>query len=127
MKRLLLIVALVLVSLPAAAQTSVTFDHSDFATANYYEGGYFSLTVKADHTCDFAATPASSPMATLDNLGKPVTTTGVGMTAPLVSHPIGCYVYKVRVLDLSGLYSAWSVPSDPFADLPAAPGKPVRK
>jgi hypothetical protein len=119
-----------LVALPAAAQTqnpsSVTFDHADFATAAHYDGGYFQLLVKVDNTCDLLSAPAVAPMAT-DNLGKPATTTGVSMSATLSAKPIGCYVMKVRVLDASGLYSDWSLPSDPFVRKPATPGKPVAK
>jgi hypothetical protein len=119
-----------LVALPVGAQTqnpsSVTFDHVDFATAAHYDGGYFQLLVKSDNTCDLLSAPAVSPMAT-DNLGKPSTTTGVGLSATLTAKPIGCYVMKVWVLDASGLYSDWSLPSDPFVRKPATPGKPVAK
>jgi hypothetical protein len=100
--------------------TSVQFDHTDFATATRYDGGYFLLPVKADNTCDMVATPGVSPVQT-DNLGKPATTTGVGMQGSLVAKPIGCYVYKVRALDASGLYSEWSSASNPFLKRPATP------
>jgi hypothetical protein len=133
MRRLMLTIltlVLALVALPAAAQvpnpTSVTFDHADYATASRYDGGYFQLLVKADGACDLLSAPATSPTAT-DNLGKPVTTTGVGMSAALTARPIGCYVYRVRVLDVSGLYSDWSLPSDPFVKRPATVGKPAVK
>jgi hypothetical protein len=134
MKRPLTLLAFTVLSclfaLSASAQTSnpsaVTFDHVDFATAAHYDGGYFALLVKADNTCDLLSTPAVAPMAT-DNLGKPATTTGLGMSAPLVAKPIGCYVYKVRALDASGLYSDWSLPSDPLVKRPATVGKPVVK
>lgn len=130
MRNAILVTACILMALPAAAQTpnptSVTFDHADFATAAHYDGGYFQLLVKADNTCDLLSTPGVSPMAT-DNLGKPATTTGVSMLATLTAKPIGCYVMKVRVLDASGLYSDWSLPSDPLVRKPATPGKPVAK
>lgn len=125
-----LLLALVFVPALASAQvpnpTSVAWDHTDFASASRYDGGYFALLVKADNTCDLLSTPAVSPTTT-DNLGKPATTTGVGLSATLVARPIGCYVMKVRVLDASGLYSEWSLPSDPFVRRPATPGKPVAK
>ena len=130
MRKAILLAACVLMALasPAMAQipnpTTVVFDHVDFATAAHYDGGYFLLPVKADNTCDLLAVPAASPVMT-DNLGKPTTTTGVGQTAALVARPIGCYVYKVRALDLSGLYSDWSAASDPFVRRPATVGKPV--
>ena len=130
MKRLLLTLLLSLLALPVGAQTqnpsAVTFDHTDYATAAHYDGGYFALLVKADNTCDLLSTPAVVPMAT-DNLGKPATTTGLAMSATLTAKPIGCYVLKVRVLDASGLYSDWSFPSDPFVRKPASPSKPVAK
>lgn len=127
----LLVLALVLVAWPTEAQvitnpTSVTWDHSDFATATRYDLGYFLLPVKADNTCDTAATPAATPVVT-DNLGKPATTTGIGMTAPLGAKPIGCYVARMRVLDASGLFSDWSLVSNPFLRRPATPGLPAIK
>jgi hypothetical protein len=101
--------------------TAVTFDHVDFSTADHYEGGYFALLVKADNTCDTVSAPAATASRT-DNLGKPATTTGLGMTTNLVAKPIGCYVYKVRALDVSQLWSAWSGASGPFVRNPATPG-----
>lgn len=115
-----------MLSAPASAQTSVTFDHVDYASAARYEGGYFAQVVTAGGVCDTASAPATTATA-LDNLAKPATTTGVGMSAPLVAKPIGCYVYKVRAYDVSGLVSEWSAPSDPFSRKPATPGKPVVK
>lgn len=106
--------------------TSVVWDHTDFATATRYDGGYFALPVKPDNTCDLTAVPGTSPTQT-DNLGKPATTTGLGMSAGLVARPIGCYVYKVKALDASGLFSDWSLASDPFVKRPATPGKPAVK
>jgi hypothetical protein len=131
MKRLVFAVLLLLVcAVPASAQITnpitVVFDHADFASASRYEGGYFLLPVKADNTCDLLATSGASPVQT-DNLGKPATSSGVGMSSNLVSKPIGCYVYKVRALDVSGLYSLWSAPSDPFVRTPVTPSKPVVK
>lgn len=126
----LMAAGLLLLSGAAGAQTvnpsAVTFDHVDYATAAHYDAGYFALLVKADGTCDLLSTPGASPTVT-DNLGKPVTSTGVGMSAPLTARPIGCYVLKVRVLDVSGLYSDWSASSDPFWRKPAVPSKPVAK
>ena len=117
-------------ALPLSAQTmnptTVVFYHVDFGSATRYDGGYFALPVTAANLCDLVATPAANPVMT-DNLGKPATTTGVAMSAPLVARPIGCYVYKVRALDASGLYSDWSTPSDPFERKPATPGKPAVK
>lgn len=106
--------------------TSVVWDHADFLTATRYDGGYFALPVKADNTCDLAATPGTAPTQT-DNLGKPATTTGISMSANLVARPIGCYVYKVKALDASGLFSDWSLASDPFVRRPSTPGKPAPK
>lgn len=130
----LMVLFAVLVSLPppAVAQTvivrpsGVMFDHPDgFASAQKYELGYFLYPV-AGGDCNFAGTPGAAPVQT-DDLGKPTTTTGIGMTAPLVAKPKGCYKAKVRVLDVSGLYSEWSTDSDPFKFPPAAPGKPAVK
>jgi hypothetical protein len=106
--------------------TAAVWDHVDFATAVRYDLGYFLLPVKADNTCDTAAAPAASPVLT-DNLGKPVTTTGLGLTAPLVGKPIGCYVARMRALDASGLFSDWSLVSNPFLKRPATPGLPAIK
>lgn len=120
----------VLAPWPALAQiqnpSAVLWDHADFASASRYDGGYFALLVKADNTCDLVSPAATTPTK-VDNLGKPATTTGVGMAGTLQARPIGCYVYKVRALDASGLYSDWSSPSDPFERTPATPGKPVVK
>lgn len=130
MRRLMLALLFVLLALPAAAQiqnpTTVTFDHTDFASASRYDGGYFALLVLPSNACDLASTPAVAPTKT-DNLGKPATTTGVGMSTALVSRPIGCYVYRVRALDVSGLYSDWSPASDPFVKTPSAVTKPALK
>ena len=117
-------------ALPAAAQTvnptTVVFDHVDYVTATRYDGGYFLLPVLPSGLCDLLAVPPVAPAMT-DNLGKPATTTGVAMTTALVARPIGCYVYRVRALDVSGLYSDWSAVSDPFVKRPATVGKPVVK
>jgi len=121
---------LVLCAVPATAQivnpTTVTWDHPDYASAVSYDLAYFALPVKADHTCDWAGVPAPSPQIT-NTIPKPATTTGVGMSATLVSKPVGCYVAKMRALDVSGLFSTWSDSTDPFAHLPAATSKPVVK
>ena len=106
--------------------TTVVFDHADHATATGYFGAYFALPVLPSGLCDTAATPAASPAMT-DNLGKPTTTTGVAMSTALVARPIGCYTYKVRALDASGLYSEWSAASNPFARTPATPSSLVIK
>jgi hypothetical protein len=108
----------------ANAQTvnpqAATWDHTDFATATRYDLGYFALPVLPNNTCDLAATPGASPTVT-DNLGKPPTTTGFGMTANLVAKPVGCYVAKLRALDASGLFSDWSLASNSFLKRPATP------
>lgn len=106
--------------------TTVTFDHVDFLSASRYDLGYFTLIVKSDNTCDTVSAPALNP-SVVDNLGKPATTTGVGITAALVARPIGCYVAKVRALDLSGLFSEWSDISNPFVKRPATPGNLAAK
>jgi hypothetical protein len=130
MRRLLFVLLVLLLALPASAQTvnpsTVVFDHVDYLTAAHYDGGYFLLPVLPSGLCDLLAVPAVAPAMT-DNLGKPSTTTGVAMTTALVARPIGCYVYKVRALDVSGLYSDWSAASDPFMRKPAAVSKPVVK
>jgi hypothetical protein len=130
MRRLILATVLVLVATVAQGQTvnpaSVTFDHVDYATASRYELGYFALAVTAGNACDLVTAPASMPLM-VDNLGKPTTTTGVGMSASLVARPIGCYVARVRALDASGLYSDYSLPSDPFVRRPSTVAKPVLK
>lgn len=120
----LLVLLSLLVALPVGAQTqnptTVVFDHSDYASAASYQGGYFALIVLPAGTCDLASTPAVAPTKT-DDLGKPQSSNGVGMSAPLVSRPIGCFVYRVRAVDVSGLISEWSLPSGPFSKLPATP------
>ena len=136
MKRLIVVALafalLGLIAGAASAQTvivkpsGVTFDHPDgFASAQKYELGYFLYPVSGGD-CNFAGTPGAAPVQT-DDLGKPTTTTGIGMAASLVAKPKGCYKAKVRVLDTSGLYSEWSTDSDPFKFPPAAPGKPAVK
>jgi hypothetical protein len=95
-------------------------------TATRYDLGYFLLLVKPDNTCDVVSAPGTTPTV-IDNVGKPATTTGLGMTAPLVAKPIGCYVARVRALDASGLYSDWSVVSNPFLKRPATPVLPAVK
>ena len=135
MKRLILVAlvfALMGFASTALAQTvivkpsGVSFDHPDgFSSAQKYELGYFLYPV-ANGDCNFAGVPGAAPVQT-DDLGKPTTTTGIGMTAPLSAKPKGCYKAKVRVLDISGLYSDWSVESDPFKFPPASPGKPAVK
>lgn len=105
---------------------SVVWDHTDYATASRYDGGYFAIPIKADGTCDLVGIPATSPAMT-DNLGKPNTTTGISMSSSLVAKPIGCYVYKVRAFDASGLYSDWSAASGPFVRKPSIPTNPVVK
>jgi hypothetical protein len=126
----MVLICAVLVSGAASAQivnpNAVVFNHTDYASASRYDGGYFALPILANNTCDLQAQPASSPV-TIDNLGKPTSATGVGITASLVAKPIGCYVYKVRALDISGLYSDWSAPSDPFERRPASPSNLVVK
>ena len=129
-KRLVILAAAaLLVAGMAQAQTAnptaVVFDHVDFASATSYSGGYFLMPTIAG-VCDLAGTPAAAPVMT-DNLGKPTTTTGVAMTAPLGAKPIGCYVYRVRVMDSSGLYSAWSPASNIGQRLPLAPSVPAIK
>lgn len=115
----------------AFAQTPVNnpqaamWDHVDFSTAQKYELGYFLFpTLNGD--CNFNGTPGAAPVQS-DDLGKPPTTTGVGITAQLIARPKGCYKAKVRALDVSGLYSEWSEFSDPFLRRPVGPGKPVVK
>ena len=126
------IVALVLLAPAAQAQTpvvnptAVTWDHTGWETAVSYDLAYFALPVKADHTCDWTAQPAASAQVA-NTIPKPATTTGVGMSALLVSRPVGCFVVKMRALDGSGLVSEWSAATDPFAHLPATPGRPVLK
>lgn len=128
MRRLMLVAVMLMAATVAQAQivnpSAVAWDHVDFASAAHYDGGYFALPVTVANTCDLLAVPAPSPVMT-DNLGKPATTTGVGMSALLVARPIGCYVMRLRVLDASGLYSDWSVASDPFLRRPSTPTKPV--
>lgn len=130
MRTLGLFVLGLLLAVSASAQvtnpSAVVFDHTDFATATSYEGGYFAMTVKADRTCDAAATPAVSPTQT-DVWAKPATTTGIAMSATLVARPIGCWIMRVRAIDASGLASDWSLPSDLFLRKSAAPGKPTHK
>lgn len=114
----------------ASAQTvvydpsTVVWDHADFATATRYVLGFFALPVLPSGACDAMAIPAASPATTRD-IAKPVTTTGIGMSASLPSYPVGCYVAKMQAVDVSGLVSAWSDLSDPFGRRPAATSRPV--
>lgn len=110
---------------PVEKPTTAVWDHTDFATTQKYELGYFAYLVAAGN-CDFASTPGASPTQT-DDLGKPSTATGVGITAPLGAKPKGCYGAKVRALDASGLWSEWSELSNPFFRRPGPPGKPAVK
>jgi hypothetical protein len=132
MKHLFLALALTLFALPACGQTflnktaGVVWDHTDFATALNYEVGYFLQTVKPDRTCDTLAAPAASPALTV-TVPKPATTTGVGMTGSLTSNPAGCFVVRMRAIDVSGLASDWSEQTDPLARKPLVPSKPVIK
>jgi hypothetical protein len=126
MKRLLLVVTLILTAATAEAQSAVVWNHTDWSDTASYELGYFALPVLSTHQCDLAAPIPENPVS-VDNLGKPVTTTGVDMQAPLPTRRIGCWALKIRALSVDGLYSLWSVPSDPFAWQPAAPSKPVKK
>lgn len=96
---------------------TVQWDHDGYATASRYDGGYFLLLVKSDNTCDTVSSSGTNPVQ-IDNLGKPTTTNGIAMVSNLVAKPIGCYVFKVRVLDVSGLFSDWSPQSNPFVDSP---------
>jgi hypothetical protein len=110
---------------PVEKPTTAVFDYAAYQTAQKYELGYFAYPV-LNGTCNFTAAPGSAPTQT-DDLGKPATTTGIGITAPLVARPIGCYGAKVRVLDVSGLYTDWSPMSNSFFTRPPAPSAPVVK
>jgi hypothetical protein len=129
----LAILLLTIAALPAAGQaprnvrgsrdvvsnpTVVSWDHVDFAATASYQGGYFAIAT-SNGACDVSATPATDPTST-ENLGAP-NTTGTSMTGTLTAKPAGCFVYRIRALGTSGLYSAWSVASDPFGFPPAAP------
>lgn len=105
---------------PVEKPSSVVWDHPDFATATSYTFGYFLLPVNADGTCNVSAPTAAEPVKT-DTFAKPATTDGVGMSALLVAKPIGCYIAKMRALDVSGLLSEWSIPTGPFVFRPTAP------
>jgi hypothetical protein len=112
---------------PLTAQAQVTqnpttsiWDHETFATATRYEMRYYLLPVKADNTCDLTATPGATAY-TIADMGKPATTTGIAMSAPITVKPIGCFVARVRALDASGLWSLESLNSNPFVYLPPAP------
>ena len=111
---------------PIGKTASVTWDHSDYATAASYEVGYFLQSVKVDRTCDTASVPAAAPALTV-TVPKPATTTGLGMSGSLSSNPTGCYVVKMRAIDVSGLASDWSEQTDPLARKPVTTGKPVLK
>jgi hypothetical protein len=129
-----ILLALVAFAAPVAAQTVVDrpttlmWDHdlASYASTAKYVMGYFLLPVKADNTCDTAATIPAAPVQTSD-IAKPATTTGIDLTAPIPSHPIGCYVGKLRAVDVSGLLSDWSNATGVFVIRPASPSKPVVK
>ena len=116
----LLFAAPVWAQTPVESPSSVTWDHSDYATAASYTFGYFLLPVNPDGTCNVSAQPAAQPYM-VDTLPKPATTDGLGMSGTLVARPIGCYIAKLRAVDQSGLLSAWSDPTVPFIFRPAAP------
>jgi hypothetical protein len=110
---------------PVEKPTTAVWDYAAYATAQKYELGYFAYPAIGGN-CNFAGTPGVSPTQT-DDLGKPATTTGLGLTAPLIARPIGCYGAKVRVLDASGLWTEWSPMSNSFFTRPPAPSGLVVK
>lgn len=118
----ILLLALLLPSV-AAAQTVVTnpllvtFDYSAWRTAAEYQGAYFQLLVKPDGTCDTVTVPSPDPTTT-DTLTPSAPSSGINLTASMSAKPIGCYAYKVRARDVSGLWSLWSDVSNPFATPP---------
>jgi len=124
----LAVLALALCAVPVAAQavvehpTTLVWNHelASYASTSKYVMGYFMLPVKADNTCDTAATVPASPVQSTDIL-KPASTTGIDITTTIPSHPIGCYVAKLKALDVSGLFSDWSNATGPFVNRPASP------
>lgn len=93
--------------------TVVSFTHKDYATAERYIGGYFAVPLKADGTCNPNGTPTGDPEYIID-LGNPLT--GVSGSTALRVKPLGCWAYRIRAIDQSGLASPWSVPSNVFVN-----------
>lgn len=93
--------------------TVVSWSHADYATAAWYEGGYFAVPLKADGTCDPNGTPTGEPMFVID-LGNPLT--GISGSTLLRARPLGCYAYRVRPCDRTGLWGPWSKPSNVFVN-----------
>jgi hypothetical protein len=127
-----LAVVVVLFAATAGAQTvvlnptQVQFDYPDFATASNFQVAYHFVAI-VNNACGAVNTAEATPRFT-DTVAKPTTTTGVGMTAALITKPIGCYVLKVRGLDTSGLYSIWSPASSNEGERdPQAPANTVVK
>ena len=73
---------------PVANPGTVSWDHPDYMTALKYEGGYFAYPV-LNGECNWQGTPGAEPTMR-DDLGKPQTTTGLSMSAPLGARPKGC-------------------------------------
>ena len=93
--------------------TAVSFTHPDWPTAAWYEGGYFAVPLKADGTCDPRGTPGTEP-AFVINLSNPLT--GPAGVVPLRVRPLGCWAYRIRSCDRTGLLSSWSRASNVFVN-----------
>ena len=96
------------VPVPVSNPTTVSFTYADWATVERFEGGYFSVAPSADGSCNLSGAPMSEPV-TIDDLGNPLT--GASGSTLLRARPIGCYAYRVRAFDRTGLISPWGSPS----------------
>ena len=96
---------------PVSNPTTVSFAYADWATVQHFEGGYFAVPSNANGSCNLSGTPMTEPV-TIDDLGNPLA--GASGSTLLRARPLGCYVYRVRAFDRSGLVSPWGAPSGPF-------------
>ena len=99
------------VPVPVSNPTTVSFTYADWATVDHFEGGYFAVPSNADGRCNLSGTPMAQPV-TIDDLGNPLT--GTSGSTLLRARPLGCYAYRVRAFDRSGLVSSWGAPSGLF-------------
>jgi hypothetical protein len=91
--------------------TTVTFSYAYWATAARFEGAYFAVPLVGG-SCPASGAASGDPV-TIDDLGNPLT--GLSGSTLLKARPLGCYVYRVRAYDQTGLVSLWGAPSNVFA------------
>jgi hypothetical protein len=91
--------------------TQVSFRYADWATAARFDGAYFEVPLDANGNCLPHGIPTGTPTF-LRDLGNPLT--GATGSTLLPARPLGCYAYRVRGIDQSGLPSPWGLPSNIF-------------